>query len=103
MTKPATATAASRLLGFLLDLVHEGRVSVAEAVPYTDPVIAALAKAEEPSGECLACGHLLPFAVYQPSDAAGICAVCRDLALPNRGGCSAERGCSCRSTEKPDA
>lgn len=51
-------------------------------------------------GECLGCGHFLPFAAYQhdPTNVkffVGICAACHALVQPNRGPCSRERGCAC--------
>ena len=50
------------------------------------------------AGECLSCGHIQPFVIYQPlKDRAsvGICDGCAQLAEPNRGPCSEERGCGC--------
>ena len=40
------------------------------------------------AGECLVCGHRLPFAIYRPKAgeaSVGICAECARLAAPNRG------------------
>lgn len=54
-----------------------------------------------PVGECLCCGHLMRLAVWKDapySDVThGVCAPCRDVALPLRGHCSTERGCLCES------
>ena len=50
------------------------------------------------AGECLACGHILPFAIYKPIEgraSVGVCAACARLAEPNRGPCSKKRGCGC--------
>ena len=48
------------------------------------------------TGECLCCGHILPFSIYNGvNDRVGICTACRDLASANRGPCSPARGCSC--------
>lgn len=52
-----------------------------------------------PVGECLACGHVMQLVVWKEAPLAevthGLCASCRDAALPLRGHCSAERGCLC--------
>jgi hypothetical protein len=56
------------------------------------------------AGECLACGHRLPFAIYRPKAgeaSVGICAECARLAAPNRGPCSEKRGCGCRVNPWP--
>ena len=51
------------------------------------------------AGECLACGHILPFAVFHGQGGGlpsiGICAASRLLAQANRGPCSEGRGCGC--------
>ena len=53
------------------------------------------------AGECLACGHIQPFAVFRCVEeglpSVGICAACRRLAQANRGPCSEKRGCGCEA------
>lgn len=53
------------------------------------------------AGECLACGHIQPFAVSRRPEegmaSIGICAGCRRLAQANLGPCSEERGCGCEA------
>jgi len=49
-----------------------------------------------PAGECLACGHYMPLAVWDSRfTLSGLCKACLDSALAVRGPCSAERGCLC--------
>ena len=51
-------------------------------------------------GECLCCGHTMPYVVWKPGkdgQPVGVCGPCRDAAEPLRGHCSDDRGCSCRS------
>ena len=49
-----------------------------------------------PVGECLACGHKVPLAVWDSRfTLAGLCRECLASALAVRGPCSAERGCLC--------
>lgn len=51
------------------------------------------------AGECLLCGHVLPFKVWHPfrdgRASIGACGECWGLARPNQGPCSEERGCGC--------
>lgn len=68
---------------------REGGVTVGAGVPETAP-----------RGPCLACGHVHDLAAWDYNyRASGICRVCLELMVTNRGHCSPERGCFCE--EKP--
>jgi hypothetical protein len=58
-----------------------------ESAPGDRPII--------PSGACIACAHVLPFAAWSGDPPIGICQACMALTAPNRGSCSWERGCDC--------
>jgi hypothetical protein len=55
---------------------------------------------------CIACAHYFPNLALHLDDAhggphIGLCKECRDLAEPNRGPCSLQRGCICRRDVVP--
>lgn len=52
-----------------------------------------------PVGECLVCGHILPFAVWPSGHHVGVCEGCRDAGAVRRGSCSDERGCLCATAK----
>jgi hypothetical protein len=70
------------------------------AITVHPPIVVHLTPtAIQPYGECLCCGHVLPLGVWKDAPLSdievGVCVACRDLAMPNRGPCSSERGCRC--------
>jgi len=90
---PRTRTACARCL--YVEPEDQGRVVT--AANRWEPVVLPGADAGElpPVGECLACGHRMPLAVWRDGTDIGLCTPCRDAALPLRGPCSTERGCRC--------